>query len=105
MLGSHASSCKHEPHGCLTFVSLLICIGKDLSEVEKHILFFDIDGTLIDEEKDIVPESAKRALCRAKKNGHLLFLCSGRCKAIIPDEVVGLGFDGMVGGHHYQRKH
>ncbi len=98
MLGSHASSCKHEPHGCLTFVSLLICIGKDLSEVEKHILFFDIDGTLIDEEKDIVPESAKRALCRAKKNGHLLFLCSGRCKAIIPDEVVGLGFDGMVGG-------
>lgn len=66
--------------------------------MERYILFFDIDGTLIDEEKDIVPESAKWALRRAKENGHYLFLCSGRCKAIIPQEVVDLGFDGMVGG-------
>lgn len=66
--------------------------------MEKHILFFDIDGTLIDEEKDIVPESAKKALAQAKQNGHLLFICSGRCKAIIPEDVVNLGFDGMVGG-------
>lgn len=61
-------------------------------------MFFDIDGTLIDEERDIVPESAKRALRQAKENGHLLFICSGRCKAIIPEEVIGLGFDGMVAG-------
>lgn len=66
--------------------------------MEKRILFFDIDGTLIDEEMDIVPESAKAALCEAKKNGHLLFICSGRCKVIIPEEVINLGFDGIVGG-------
>lgn len=66
--------------------------------MEKHILFFDIDGTLIDEETDVVPESAKAALKQAKENGHLLFLCSGRCRAIIPDHVIELGFDGMVGG-------
>lgn len=66
--------------------------------MERQILFFDIDGTLIDEKKDIIPESAKQALKLAKKNGHLLFICSGRCKAIIPEEVLDLGFDGMVCG-------
>lgn len=66
--------------------------------MERQILFFDIDGTLIDEKKDVIPESAKQALRQAKKNGHLLFICSGRCKAIIPEEVLNLGFDGMVGG-------
>lgn len=71
---------------------------KDLGEMEKQILFFDIDGTLIDEETDVVPQSAGRALRRAKENGHLLFICSGRCKAIIPEEVMELGFDGMVAG-------
>lgn len=30
--------------------------GKDYTDLESQILFFDIDGTLIDEEKDIVPE-------------------------------------------------
>ena len=29
--------------------------------MDKRILFFDIDGTLIDEEKDIVPKSAVQA--------------------------------------------
>lgn len=66
--------------------------------MERHILFFDIDGTLLDEEKDIIPESAVWALRQAKENGHLLFVCSGRCLAIIPDEVKALGFDGMIGG-------
>ncbi len=66
--------------------------------MESQILFFDIDGTLIDEEKDVVPESAKRALMQAKENGHILFICSGRCQAIIPEEVLQLGFDGMIGG-------
>ena len=51
--------------------------------MKQKILFFDIDGTLIDEETDQVPESAKVALAKAKEKGHLLFLCSGRCLAII----------------------
>ncbi len=66
--------------------------------MQRQILFFDIDGTLIDEELDIVPESAAKALAQAKENGHILFICSGRCKAIIPDEVMDLGFDGLIGG-------
>lgn len=66
--------------------------------MDKRILFFDIDGTLIDEETDVVPKSVPPALKRAKENGHLLFICSGRCRAIIPEEVISLGFDGVIGG-------
>ena len=66
--------------------------------MKQKILFFDIDGTLIDEETDVVPESAKKALAAAKEKGHLLFICSGRCLAIIPQNVVELGFDGLIGG-------
>lgn len=62
------------------------------------MLFFDIDGTLMDEETEIVPESAIRALQQAKENGHLLFICTGRCKAIWPQDILDIGFDGVVGG-------
>ena len=37
--------------------------------MKQKILFFDIDGTLIDEETDVVPESAKKALAAAKEKG------------------------------------
>ena len=59
---------------------------------------FDIDGTLLDEKEGIVPESTVRALHQAKKNGHLLFLCTGRCKSIWPKDILEIGFDGVVGG-------
>lgn len=62
------------------------------------MFFFDIDGTLMDEKTDIVPESTVRALRQAKKNGHLLFICTGRCKAIWPQKILDIGFDGVVGG-------
>ena len=66
--------------------------------MKKHMLFFDIDGTLLDEETGIVPQSTVDALHRARENGHLLFLCTGRCKAIWPEEILSIGFDGVVGG-------
>ncbi len=66
--------------------------------MEKHMLFFDIDGTLLDEKEGIVPASTVRALHRAKELGHLIFLCTGRCRAIWPKEILKIGFDGVVGG-------
>lgn len=66
--------------------------------MKRHMIFFDIDGTLLDDEQGIVPESAVRALHQARKNGHLLFLCTGRCHAIWPEEILKIGFDGVVGG-------
>lgn len=46
--------------------------------VSKKVLFFDIDGTLLSEITRTVPESAVRALSEARKNGHLVFINSGR---------------------------
>ena len=66
--------------------------------MDKYLLFFDIDGTLLDNHEQVVPESAIEALHRAKENGHNIFLCTGRCKAIWPKEILDIGFDGMVGG-------
>lgn len=66
--------------------------------MKKKLLFYDIDGTLLDEETGAVPESAVKALHEASENGHLLFLCTGRCQAIWPKEILDIGFDGVVGG-------
>lgn len=66
--------------------------------MERHMIFFDIDGTLLDEKEGIVPESTVRALQQAKQEGHLIFICTGRCQAIWPKEILEIGFDGVVGG-------
>ena len=66
-------------------------------QMEKKILFFDIDGTLLDRENR-VPESAVRALRLAGERGHLRFLCTGRTASMLPPQVTELGFDGIVGG-------
>ena len=66
--------------------------------MERYLIFFDIDGTLLDNDAGIVPQSTVRALAKAKENGHQLFLCTGRCRAIWPKEILDIGFDGMVAG-------
>lgn len=43
----------------------------------KKILFFDIDGTLLDFSGS-VPPSAVDAISKARENGHIIALCSGR---------------------------
>lgn len=65
---------------------------------KRHMIFFDIDGTLLDEKTGRIPESAGRAVRRARERGHLLFLCTGRCQIIWPREVLDIGFDGAIGG-------
>jgi Cof subfamily protein (haloacid dehalogenase superfamily) len=49
----------------------------------RKALFFDIDGTLFSEVNRNVPESAKEALEQARKNGHLVFINSGRTYCLI----------------------
>lgn len=43
----------------------------------KHIIFFDIDGTLLDEEKNL-PQSAKKAILDLKERGHEVAIATGR---------------------------
>lgn len=66
--------------------------------MEKKLLFFDIDGTLISEKTGKLPESTREALKEAKNQGCLLFVNTGRTKISIPKEVKELGFDGYVCG-------
>ena len=65
---------------------------------KRKILFFDIDETLISHKTFTIPESTKNALKKAKENGHLIFIKTGRTKSLIGDDIKELGFDGYVCG-------
>ncbi|WP_294377493.1 Cof-type HAD-IIB family hydrolase [uncultured Clostridium sp.] len=64
----------------------------------KSILFFDIDGTLLSETTHTIPKSTKAALKKARENGHLLFINTGRAFSNIDDIIKDLNFDGYVCG-------
>ena len=49
---------------------------------DKKIIFLDVDGTLIDYNA-IMPSSAGKAVDEARKNGHLVYICTGCSKAEI----------------------
>ncbi|WP_455538544.1 Cof-type HAD-IIB family hydrolase [Terrisporobacter sp.] len=65
---------------------------------KRKILFFDIDETLLSHKTFTIPESTKNALKKAKENGHLIFINTGRTKSLIGDDIKELGFDGYVCG-------
>lgn len=62
------------------------------------VVFLDIDGTIVDYDGN-VPESAIRAIKQARKNGHKVFLTTGRSKAEIYSYLWDIGFDGLIGGN------
>ena len=65
----------------------------------KKAIFFDVDGTLVTEdERSIIPESTRRAIAQARKNGNLTFINTGRTIFNLSDEVKMLGFDGYLCG-------
>ena len=59
------------------------------------VIFYDIDGTLIDFD-GVMSESTKMALDMAKANGHKIFLCTGRNAIQIYPILLDYGFDGIV---------
>lgn len=65
--------------------------------MEKKALFFDIDGTLIG-KKGFIPESAKRALLRAREIGHLVFINTGRSYGLAREAVKNFETDGLLCG-------
>ncbi len=58
-------------------------------------LFFDIDGTLSGKSR-VITEKTKQAIQTARKNGHKAFLCTGRAPTSIMDDILNIGFDGVV---------
>ncbi|WP_019771071.1 Cof-type HAD-IIB family hydrolase [Streptococcus sobrinus] len=62
------------------------------------VIFLDVDGTLVDYENHL-PESAVEAIRKARANGHLVYICTGRSHAEVPPKLWNIGLDGMIGGN------
>ncbi|KYG89349.1 Cof-type HAD-IIB family hydrolase [Metasolibacillus sp. FSL H7-0170] len=61
----------------------------------KKILFFDVDGTLYNSEKNL-PSSAKEALLQARANGYELAIATGRAPFMIEELLEELAIDTYV---------
>ena len=66
--------------------------------MQHQLLFFDIDGTLLSNATHQIPESALSAIAAAQKNGHLVFINTGRTIRTMPSFLKTLGFDGYLCG-------
>ncbi len=66
--------------------------------MNKKLLFFDIDGTLLNEKTHTISASTRRAIQQAKNNGHLIFINTGRTRATIDQCIEALEPDGYVCG-------
>ena len=66
--------------------------------MNNKIMFFDIDGTLLSEKTHSIPESTITALKKAKENGHLIFINTGRTFSLIDNCIKDLDPDGYVCG-------
>ena len=66
--------------------------------MKEKVLFFDIDGTLVCSQMGIyeIPLGVKQQLNRLKKQGHKLFICSGRPKAMLDEKWLDGTFDGYI---------
>lgn len=67
-----------------------------MKTMNKKIVFLDVDGTLCLDD-GTVPASAVEACKQARRNGHSIYLCTGRSKAELYDEILDIGFDGIIG--------
>ncbi|MBP3894430.1 MAG: HAD family hydrolase [Atopobiaceae bacterium] len=61
-------------------------------------LFFDVDGTLLDSYHGIssVTPAVRSELARVQAQGHKIFLSSGRPRLLITDDLLDVGWDGLV---------
>lgn len=66
--------------------------------MDKKIIFFDIDGTLLDQETSTIPQSAIHAIEKAMQNGHYCFINTGRPKCTLDQSVLDIPFDGYICG-------
>ena len=60
-----------------------------------QILFFDIDGTLVNPRTGRISEKTKETLNQLREKGWKLFIATGRPPASLPD-LTGISFDGFI---------
>lgn len=59
-------------------------------------IFLDIDGTLTLPGHSAPPASAVAAIAAARRLGRRVFLCTGRCEAMLQPLLISADFDGYV---------
>lgn len=66
--------------------------------MRKKIIFFDVDGTLVDcaQGMNCMLDSTKQAIRKLRENGHLVVLATGRPKSFLNDEIKNLNFDAYI---------
>ena len=66
--------------------------------MNRKIIFLDCDGTLFDVPRGMLKASDKTryAIKELIKNGHLVFIASGRSKCILPKDIVSLEPSGFI---------
>jgi len=67
-------------------------------ELDKSIIFFDIDGTILSHRTLEISDSTKEAIKKLQDNGHLVFINTGRTLGEMGQDVLSLNFDGYVYG-------
>lgn len=60
------------------------------------VVFFDIDGTVIDEQSQLIPPSAVRAIERLTQNGHVAVVNTGRPYGHIDPRIYTMAFNAYV---------
>ncbi len=66
--------------------------------MDRKMIFFDVDGTIVSHRDYHISESTIRAIKKAQQNGHLAFVNTGRTPAEIERAITDVGFDGYVCG-------
>ncbi len=67
--------------------------------MNKKIIFFDIDGTILSEKSQKILPSTRKAIKKARENGHLAVINTGRCDYLVEKELKeDIGFDGYLLG-------
>lgn len=62
--------------------------------MRKKSVFLDIDGTISD--YGMIQASTITAIQKARENGHKVFICTGRSRGMIGQDIIDIGFDGLV---------
>ena len=62
------------------------------------VIFFDIDGTIIDDKTHQIPSSAMRAVERLVEQGHIPIINTGRPFYQVDQRVMGMAFRGFACG-------
>ncbi len=66
--------------------------------MDKKIFFFDYDGTLRNQKDDTISDNTYEAIESLRKNGHLVFINTGRPKSAIDRLAKSIDVDGYICG-------